>query len=509
MAVALGWKDHVDTDLQFSEFFDQSHTLLMRFMPQFPNGYEGPCVAENGTGTFGVGQGQGEGDVPAGGVWQTFLYLAVGTQFVKYPAVLTAGTWYHLAVVANVTAPLRTFTVFLDGVGVGPALQVTAAETNMPTGTLRFGKRTTSKTVNGHNAQYYGLLDDIAICSRALSAAEIQNIRSNVPHLTGNESDLLAGYTFDQQPGLPLALTRPVSLHGAAARVNTSAGRDSANDAALLPLPAWHQPMDLPFAPGAVWKVTMGVNTSGFHHDGIAAFCWDFVVADQASDGGIESFGEYPNGTGGAPLYASAPGTVITVRENQPDGTGSPPTNGPTPNILEIEQAAEEIVFYEHLRKNSVPVSVNDLVAAHQKIGLAGASGMGSCNNCNHLHFAVTDKPDGTPGFVTLPIAFRNYEVRDAPHTWRTVSRGMPQSGEVIRRPPSLGPVPIPVPSDGFVFRRPPLLIKRLMWSWVIVLGGLMITPGGVDCIACGPNLTVLLGIVTIALGAWGLVSRE
>ena len=57
MAVAFSWTGFADTDLAFSEFFDASHTLSLRFMPQYPNGYEGPMIAENGTGTFVLGQG--------------------------------------------------------------------------------------------------------------------------------------------------------------------------------------------------------------------------------------------------------------------------------------------------------------------------------------------------------------------------------------------------------------------------------------------------------------------
>ena len=57
MAVAFSWTGYVDTDLAFSEFFNGDHTITLRYMPQYPKGYEGPCVAENGTGTFAIGQG--------------------------------------------------------------------------------------------------------------------------------------------------------------------------------------------------------------------------------------------------------------------------------------------------------------------------------------------------------------------------------------------------------------------------------------------------------------------
>jgi hypothetical protein len=45
-----------------------------------------------------------------------------------------------------------------------------------------------------------------------------------------------------------------------------------------------------------------------------------------------------------------------------------------------------------------------------------------------------------------------------------------------------------------------------LIWAWIIIIGGLMITPGGIDCIVCGPFWTTVLGIVSIGLGVVGFV---
>ena len=47
-----------------------------------------------------------------------------------------------------------------------------------------------------------------------------------------------------------------------------------------------------------------------------------------------------------------------------------------------------------------------------------------------------------------------------------------------------------------------------LAWAWLIVIGGLMITPGGVSCPRCGPILTRVLGVVSIVLGVLGILSR-
>jgi hypothetical protein len=46
-----------------------------------------------------------------------------------------------------------------------------------------------------------------------------------------------------------------------------------------------------------------------------------------------------------------------------------------------------------------------------------------------------------------------------------------------------------------------------LTWAWIIIIGGLILTPGGLDCTKCGPLFNQLLGIVSIGLGIAGLVS--
>jgi hypothetical protein len=56
---------------------------------------------------------------------------------------------------------------------------------------------------------------------------------------------------------------------------------------------------------------------------------------------------------------------------------------------------------------------------------------------------------------------------------------------------------------------------RVLAWAWMIIVGGLLITPGGVMCIACGVNskgyigdtAVLVLGAVSIVLGLVGIVS--
>jgi len=58
-----------------------------------------------------------------------------------------------------------------------------------------------------------------------------------------------------------------------------------------------------------------------------------------------------------------------------------------------------------------------------------------------------------------------------------------------------------------------------LAWAWMILIGVLLITPGGVFCIACGQTPSVagyvgnpvvwLLGIVSIVIGILGLTTMK
>ena len=53
---------------------------------------------------------------------------------------------------------------------------------------------------------------------------------------------------------------------------------------------------------------------------------------------------------------------------------------------------------------------------------------------------------------------------------------------------------------------RYPFIYRELAWAWIIFIGGLMITPGGIDCIVCGPVITNILGVISIAIGVSGFV---
>jgi hypothetical protein len=56
--------------------------------------------------------------------------------------------------------------------------------------------------------------------------------------------------------------------------------------------------------------------------------------------------------------------------------------------------------------------------------------------------------------------------------------------------------------------------LPYLAWAWLIVIGGLLITPGGTWCIKCGAQdsqyigdfLVNVLGVVSIGFGVFGLI---
>ena len=62
-----------------------------------------------------------------------------------------------------------------------------------------------------------------------------------------------------------------------------------------------------------------------------------------------------------------------------------------------------------------------------------------------------------------------------------------------------------------------PKYVFTLAWVWMIIVGGLLITPHGVICIACGGVLpsegyignpaVMILGLGALVLGAVGLMS--
>ncbi len=220
----------------------------------------------------------------------------------------------------------------------------------------------------------------------------------------------------------------------------------------------------------------------------------------------------------GKPIYAMADGVVNQFKDgvaaNTPPGL---PT--PTPDPVEGDhfyiQHGDDLALYAHFQAGTLnpaltsgpnPDGTGAPVAKGQLLGLAGNTGNSSEP---HLHIQVnrTTIPWAGP---PRPLPFNNIYVLDlstvdpdvaAPNMdspWNKVSaQDLPSVLSAI------WPGPLLI-GKKILWGR----LQVLAWAWIIIIGALMFTPGGVECIACGPTLNKMLGVVSIVIGALGLMSR-
>ena len=418
MAVTIGWKGAVDTDLHFTEFYPGNHSIVVWFLPQYPNSYAGPILAVNGAGSYMVGLGDRNTQESA-----HLISRVEGAGQVHIPASLPAGQWCQLAVVRTG----NDVQVFLNGVPLGAKLTVTGS--GVPVGTLRLGRPSPGAGVDSQEAQFYGMLDELAIYGRALTNAEVLGLFTTRAHLTGNEPDLLFGWLFTPTPQTkPSLRMRRVFFRSGETELVPNSSNWSSQDVNLIPLPALDA-MELPFLTGEAWSIPQGF-AADFSHRGYAAFCLDFVKADV----GV-GFGDvYPNGSFKAPILSVCPGAVIT------ESHASPPVSSgddESENMIVVRGADKFERAYLHLLKDSNRVSVGQTVKNGQP--LTQISTEWRCPGAGpHLHFGVNAPPESMVGWVTVPAAFSNYEVRQSNGSWAFVSRGIPKISEVVRRAGSL-----------------------------------------------------------------------
>jgi len=323
------------------------------------------------------------------------------------------GHWVHVAITAADVGNKINCDIYING-QLKENLSYDKTDSELPNGSLRVGKRTTGRYPNQRNAQFYGLVDDIAVYNRTLSTSDITNLFFRTNNVVA-------------RPFASIDFNNSALLNGSATLVNVSDNKpvDDVIDVNILPLPTAHRTMQLPFNKGEEWVVIQGVDEAGGSHRDYASFCWDFSIANKPQRN------NWPLGTAGAPIKASAPGRVVTVKQDK--------TSGESPsNLIEIQHGQGEVCAYLHIQKNSAKVQVNDNVLNGQ--WLAGTGDVGAAQGANHIHIAVTDKPESpNNGFVTFPVAFTNYQVKLPSITgnskWITVARGMPKKGQVIRIP--------------------------------------------------------------------------
>lgn len=462
-AVYLDWGSYIDTQLEFSTFFDNDHAVMCWFMPQYPHCYEGPIIAENGTGTYMIYQGNYIDD---GNSWKDsddtrhegnyVLCVYVGNNKKKYIIrEFQKYVWLHIALVRK----NNKFSLYINGKYREPVIinsnpnaaptetpdtdiTVTVGLANKPSGKLRFGKRTSGASGSYRNWQGYGLLDDVAVFNRALEESEIANIMHQ-RRLTGAEQGIIAGWSFDTivPSNSPNYNKPPNSVWTSSNRVVNSIpislarstivtlGKQNSADLRKFVDPtlvAKNQgDLILPFKHNENWRVNQGNDDPVVSHFDTANFSYDL--------------GRKPD-PANAEIRAACPGKLLEYLINA--GLSS---KGQEKNIIRILRSPGQIVSYRHIADNSTPSEISggtldpdtDLyvvpdnsaptIEEDKKIGEVGTA-------AKHLHITLWNAQAGEGG-VGIPVAFKNYEVSENEgKSWSFVIRGHPKYGQWIRR---------------------------------------------------------------------------
>jgi hypothetical protein len=446
----LNEKGFIDTDLRMSDFFGAAFTISAWFMPEYTSCYYGPIFGESGGGYFVVGLGdyrRGDGGFLDGG--SPVLYMKVGNKEAFYLAPgLTKRAWNHLAVVRTTLSRggSHTFHLYLNGQRLQPSSNANGAITPQPDisfstadpmtqgpqGYLRFGRRTSGgQSESSRTWQFFGLIDEVAVMGAARTAAEIAQM-ATTPRVLGSESNLLAGWTFDEY--LPLnwmalapALKRPVTRSGPAHRVSLSWPRNGTADATYFDNPFFVSPTQvnyrLPLPANQIWRVVQGYDSPTGSHNGYAAYSLDFARV---------------GGPSGLPrVSASVTGDIVDVNETvDPD-----PNVAREPYTLSITGAPNEFANYLHLAYGSwtevfldgqsLPPPRSDDPATAMAVSQGeDVAALGPV--ADHLHYGVSSHL-GVRG--QFPAAFEAYYASDDKGvTWVPVFRGVPRVGQYVYR---------------------------------------------------------------------------
>lgn len=419
---AFGWRGAVDTDLDFKEFFGRSHTVAARFMIQYARSYQAPILSASGAGSYLVAvAAYGDGRIKA-----ERLLVNVGSvtrYYTLQAGKLAPEKWHWLAIVRDGSK----LTLYLDGALAKPDDGNTVIGTEMPAGTLRLGRKASG------DAQFYGLIDDVAVFNYALSESTLKSYYQESTRLDGSEAGLIAAYLFDKETSVQSVAQdvkrRRVSFTSPAALIEVSASRDSKRDALSLPLPSNITKVRLPFQAGQTWKVIQGYGQS-LSHNGGGCFAWDFARVDGPTREQL--------------VYACADGRVVAVSDNN-DPEPADDISKDNFNYLQMEIAEGEIVTYLHMKngsllealKNFAPTSFPESfapfsLAAGTPVGRVGNTWLKEQPDNWHLHLAGAPYVNSP---VSIPLAISDYEVYDTQtKTWRRVERGVPQQNQIVRR---------------------------------------------------------------------------
>jgi hypothetical protein len=441
-ALTFGYGGYAEPAVAVGEFIHDDHTVTVRFMPQYPYGYRGPMLTDaGGAGVYSIGQGDyREGTGGFKQVGPSTLRVRVGTSTVVY--LVTGFTdqvggpvgyrdvWQHLALVRDGNG----FRTYLNGVQLAAfSGSETFPSAGLPPDSrgLRVGRR--------DRDQFYGLIGEVAIFTRALSGSEVAAAVSG--SLTGSETGLLAGFRFDSgavSPPLNRAVTlptaaqvpnyvtpaadHPVPVH----YVNVSANRDNVVDSKLYDLRPSKAGATLPFCAGEWWRIGQGHDNPSGSHNGTATFSWDITRVN-----GV---------TPGATIIAAAPGRLYYA-DFQPEDEKS--------TAISAYHAVEERAVYMHLLTNSVRESFPSLQANPETLPVAQQPTFAAqdvlakvgdpADSGPHLHFSISTQDGDTfaGAGVGQPVGILDYyQSKDDGETWKPVALAVPQPGDLIARYP-------------------------------------------------------------------------
>ena len=453
MAIALTWNGRADLDLNFDKFFNKNHTISAWFMPQFPDSYINPIVAAAAIDSsaamkparpnlafFLMGTGEYLKKKKQDGTFDesTQMFLRVGITERHYPVTLKRNNWHHVAVVRSG----NNFKMYLDGTALTPSI---TADVNAPKAVpMRLGQSIAWRQIyEKRPTQFYGLIDDVAVFSKALTATEIKDLIKN-DSITGDEPSLLAAWLFSKQTPKAEKLKRKFTLTGNAAKAFELQKRNSKVDAELQPLPGIHFQFELPFKKellkaGQLIFVGQSPYKVGGSHTGSSNFPFDFTPVTISPTGDpVKSRVKIP----GVPFVAVSDGEVVFLDGAHPPGI----VDGTNSMFVSVDDLPGFYWKHLHWEKGSEKVKVGDKVKAGDVLANAGDTGVVKGNF--HLHTVLVFFPDdqkppdlGGTTTVGVPVAFMNYQrlqrIKDdndqEKDVWEGIGVDIPSKPQILR----------------------------------------------------------------------------